>query len=201
MFQTARGQWRSLYHWKRRVTGHNGFVPEPIARLHRLASPVLGDQFIERLVREFPVRYLLLDLEALSEERREWALQERLPELSRWLLPVERVAGVLVLRVLNGGDAGVVRRTFPRRMVAGTMRISLDRESLLGSTVRRLMVRIDGVDLEPIRVGRRGALDLEVPPADRAELVEIVIRASPREAAPLRIRTIRFLHDDGSIYP
>ncbi len=203
MWQTARQQWRSVYHWKRRVTGHNGFVPGPIKRLHLLSRPILGQDFVDLLVEGFPVRYLLLDLDGLSMERRAWALAERLPQLAPVLEPIERFGSVQVMRVNNGGRLGALKRRFPRWMIRGVLRIELavpPPETLRGA---RVIARLGTVPLGSADL-RSGERYLEIPvPTELGddEMPWLHLRLVPRGAPAVMIRRIQFVHSDGSRYP
>lgn len=198
LWQTARGQWLSTYHWKRRVTGHNGFLPAGVERLHAISRPMLNDTFMDDLLRNFPVRYVLLDVVAHGDPE-EVLLAERLEALGGRLQREERVGDVVVLRVENGGDVGVLRRRFPRWMIGGTLRLTLEEPVPVALARTRLAVEIGEQRLETI-VLRRGhrVIEMEVPPlASEAPLQWLVLRL--REApAPLRIRRIEFVGADGT---
>lgn len=200
MWQTAEGQWRSVHHWKRRVTGHNGFLPAETLRLHSMASPVLRDDFVDYLVEYFPARFVLVDLAAMSPERRRWLLEHRLPALRDRLEPVTEVGEVLVLRLLNGGVAGSFRRRFPGRMLSSRMRITLAAPVSDETAGARLVVRIDGAPLEPIELAAgQTVLEIEgVPAADPDALVWVALRLAAADR-PVRVRTIEFLRESASV--
>lgn len=203
LWQTARGQWQSVHHWKSRVTGHNTFVPLPIVRLHRVSRPPLQDLFLDYLVRDFPVRYVLLDLDALDPMERDRLIGERLPELDAVLQPLEQIGSVLVLQVNNGGNLGTIKRRFPRWMVQGTLRLELATMVTAELDGARLSVRRDAEELGLARL-REGQRVVEIPVPDSSEteaLPTLTFRLGGGGEAGLEVTRIRFVWESGLVYP
>lgn len=200
--QTAKGQWFSTRHWKRRVTGHNGQAPGDVFELFDLSLRPLDPPFWELLVARFPVRYVLVHQDDFHPEVRAWVADEALPRLDTWLELERDFGSDLLYRVRNGGEAGILERRFADWMVDGTLVISLAHPAPAGAPPWRLIVAIDeqpfanvevGGDVSEVRVPVPEDLDLRGPVWLRLEAL-----AGP---GPLAIERIRFEARDGNIYP
>jgi hypothetical protein len=126
MDRTARGQWLSTLHWKRRVMGHNGRVPADIRELHQLTQEwPPSPRFLDLLRDQFPVRYVIVHLDAFDPEDRRRLTDEMLPAMSAWWAPERSFGGDLVFRVRNGGPGRDLERRFAGWMVEGELIVEL----------------------------------------------------------------------------
>ena len=118
MDDTAPGQWLSTYHWKQRVTGHNGRHPEDIRELHGLARqwpPVPA--FLNLLRDRFPVRYVIVDLDRFDRPTQRELTEQILPGIAAWWTFERAFGNRRVYRVRNGGDGRdlpIDRSEYPR---------------------------------------------------------------------------------------
>jgi hypothetical protein len=126
MDDTAPGQWLSTYHWKHRVTGHNGRLPEDIRELHPLARAwPPAPPFLDLLRERFPVRYVIVDLGRFDRAMQRELTEQILPGLTAWWQLERTFADKRVYRVLNGGSGRDLRRRFAGWMPRGQLVVQL----------------------------------------------------------------------------
>jgi hypothetical protein len=126
MDRTARGQWLSTLHWKRRVMGHNGRVPADIRELHQLSQDwPPSPRFLDLLRDQFPVRYVIVHLDAFDPEDRRRLTDEILPAISAWWAPERSFDSDLIFRVRNGGAGRNLERRFAGWMAEGELVVEL----------------------------------------------------------------------------
>ncbi len=126
MSDTAPGQWLSTYHWKDRVTGHNGRLPEDIHELHPLARQWPPNAaFLDMLRERFPVRYVVVDLDRFERAVQRQLTEQILPGLGAWWSFERAFDNKRVYRVRNGGDGRDLRRRFAGWMPSGELVVDL----------------------------------------------------------------------------
>ncbi len=205
MDDTAVGQWLSTYHWKHRVTGHNGRHPEDIQELHGLARQwPPGPPFLDLLRERFPVRYVVVDLGRFEREAQRELTEEILPGLDAWLQLDRTFGSRRVYRVRNGGDGRDLRRRFAGWMVRGDVVVRLN-EAVPEADGRgwRVGVEVDGVRL-PAAALAPGAGEVRIPlppgPVNPAPVwVRITVEGPAGRSLP--VESVRFETPEGVVYP
>lgn len=204
MDDTAPGQWLSTYHWKHRVTGHNGRLPEDIRELHPLARRwPPGPEFFEMLRERFPVRYVIVDLNRFVPETQRELTMSILPGLSQWLEPEQSFDNKRVYRLRNGGS-GELRRRFAGWMPRGELVVQLAEPIPLDGEWH-LEAELDpGVALGDPDPAPAGAVELRVVlpdglTTDGPVWLRLAVRG-PGDRL-LDVARIRFETPEGIVYP
>lgn len=201
--QSAEGQWLSTRHWKRRVTGHNGRLPDDIHRLFELSYEPMSTDFWETLVRRFPVRYVVVHLHVFDTETRAWLLREGLPGLSRWLQLVEDFGADRVYRLRNGGPAGQLERRLASWMLPGTLRVHWARpQAGAAATPQRFRVSLDDTTVaEGTVVAGQPLTEVALPTTRRRSPPWLRLEVETPVGAELRVERLEILAADGVVYP
>jgi hypothetical protein len=203
MDDTAIGQWLSTYHWKHRVTGHNGRHPEDIQELHGLARQwPPGPVFLDTLRERFPVRFVVVDLARFDRATQRELTEEILPGIADWWRFERAFGNRRVYRVRNGGEGRDLERRFAGWMVRGEMVIELA-EAVPAGPGWRLGAEVDGLRLPPVELSP-GLTEVRVPlppgPAS-TEPVWLSLSIEGPAGRTLRVDSIRFETPDGIVYP
>ncbi len=203
MDDTAPGQWLSTYHWKQRVTGHNGRHPEDIRELHGLARQwPPGPAFLNLLRDRFPVRYVVVDLDRFDRPTQRELTEQILPGIADWWTFERSFGNRRVYRVRNGGDGRDLERRFAGWMVRGEIIVELAEPAPDGA-VFRWGARIGEVRLPPIEL-TPGAREIRVAlPDGLASSQPVWLRMSIEGPAgrTLGVESIRFETPEGVVYP
>lgn len=215
MDDTAPGQWLSTYHWKHRVTGHNGRLPEDVRELHPLARQwPPGPVFLDMLRERFPVRYVVVDLDRFEPAMQRELTMTILPGLSEWLRPAESFDNKRVYRLRNGGR-GELRRRFAGWMVRGELVVRLAEPVPLGGGWRLEADLGPAAPAQQRDVAPAGAVELRAAAPGGATELRVAVADGLAGRAPvwlnlavrgpggrlLDIEEIRFETADGLVYP
>ena len=126
MDNTAPGQWLSTLHWKRRVTGHNGRLPEDIRELHAIAREwPPGVPFLDQVREQFPVRYVIVHLDRFDRTMQREFETDIVAAVAAWWQLDRRFGNDLVFRVRNGGPGRNLERRFAGWMLRGDLVVTL----------------------------------------------------------------------------
>jgi hypothetical protein len=203
MDDTAPGQWLSTYHWKRRVTGHNGRLPEDIRELHPLARQWPPDATFLNMLRErFPVRWVIVDLDRFDRAMQRELSERILPSLSEWWQFERAFDNKRVYRARNGGDGRLLRRRFAGWMPRGRLLIRFA-ESVPSEPGWRLAVEI-GETRMPVVDLAAGRAEIEIPLPDGLESHEPVwlqLAIEGPGGRTLQVEQIEFETPEGIVYP
>jgi hypothetical protein len=203
MDDTAPGQWLSTYHWKRRVTGHNGRLPEDIRELHPLAREWPPDApFLDMLRERFPVRYVIVDLDRFDRAMQRELTEQILPSLSGWWRFERAFGAKRVYRARNGGDGRLLRRRFAGWMPRGTLVVRLA-EPVPDEPGWRLAVEIGGQRLPLLDLaGRPGAVEIPVPDGLTShDPVWLQLAIEGPGGRTLQVERIEFHTPEGIVFP
>lgn len=202
--RTARNQWLSTLHWKRRTTGHNGRLPDDIHQLHDQAGWPPQPQFLNQLRDRFPLRYVLVHLNRLDPEPRRRFLEETLPEQALWWVPERQFGDALVLRMRNGGPGRNFERRFAGWMVRGEMVVELA-DAVPGGGTWRIGISVDDVvrttGPDVLSSGQK-TVAVDLPEHSRTDgpiWVRIDIEGPNGQTIP--IESVTFRTPEGLIYP
>lgn len=203
MDDTAPGQWLSTYHWKHRVTGHNGRLPEDIRELHPLARQWPPNAtFLDTLRDRFPVRYVIVDLGRFERATQRQLTEQILPGIADWWTFERAFGNKRVYRVRNGGDGRNLRRRFAGWMPRGELVVLLA-ASVPDEDGWRMIVEIGDARL-PVADLPPGATEIRVSLPDGLtahEPVWLRLAIEGPGGQTLAIERIFFEAPDGIIYP
>jgi hypothetical protein len=203
MDDTAPGQWLSTYHWKHRVTGHNGRLPEDIRELHPLAREwPPAPRFLDMLRERFPVRYVIVDLDRFDRATQRELTERILPGLTEWWTFERAFDNKRVYRARNGGDGRNLRRRFAGWMPRGRLVVRFA-EAVPQQDGWRIGVEVGGERL-PVTDIPAGALGLDLPlPAGLTSDEPVWLRLDIQGpgGGTLAVAGIAFATPEGIVYP
>ncbi len=203
MDNTAPGQWLSTLHWKRRVTGHNGRVPEDVRELHGLSMQwPPGPPFLDQLRDRFAVRYVIVHLDRFERSTQRQLVQEILPGISRWWELERQFGNDLVYRVRNGGAGRNLERRFAGWMVRGELVLRLA-EPVPDEVGWRFGVEVAGEQLPPTDlVPGSTEIRITLPPGlDSAAPVWLRMSIEGPGGRTLEVERITIETPEGIVYP